>query len=386
MLVDVLFVFNKLENILINFRLFFLILLIVSCIFVYSKEFFNETYFIIIVLLSYLLFKLLSSSELNLSFTRYLKFFFPLILLPFSIIFSKTGLVNFKEFIYSIRFAAFIFFMNFPLSTYFGWQTLDYTYTTTFISGNLVASALYTGSVIAVFIFAVLILPSSLINSLGVKKYYFFDLALFFGVIVVLILSLRRTAILTPFLCILFLIFRSIDVRKIFLYSALFLFFFIFFIYYFSDVFLQRLETRIDRFSVESLESEGRYIETILVWSANLSFEEPSSSFFGKELFNSSGNYGFRNDRVLHVDINQILHGSGLFGLFLYFLFFLKLFTKILQKKSNRWIKPLSLSVFFIIVINSFSSGLLALTYRFVAFYILGYLIGYQKYTNEDYH
>ena len=86
------------------------------------------------------------------------------------------------------------------------------------------------------------------------------------------------------------------------------------------DIIFKQYDARRDRFEEGALTSEARYLETIAIWDAILSFENPAKSLFGLEAFHSMGGYGagrFRG-RQAHVDYNLILVTNGLVGLFLY--------------------------------------------------------------------
>ena len=81
-------------------------------------------------------------------------------------------------------------------------------------------------------------------------------------------------------------------------------------------------------------EEEGRYQETFYVIDEIIYSNKLERLLFGKEIFNSPGNYanGKYGRRMIHSDYNAILHGSGVIGMFLYlfwqialYLFFIKI-------------------------------------------------------------
>jgi hypothetical protein len=146
-----------------------------------------------------------------------------------------------------------------------------------------------------------------------------------------------------------------------------------------------RFETRSDRFEEGALEKEGRYIETFLIWNNIFSFEDIKYSLFGKELFNTAGNYGYTDSyRVIHADLNIILNGSGLIGLVFYLFYNLKVlkdfyrFRKRVKLQSlNKLIWVISVSLLLASFATSFSSGLFSMTYRTAVFSLLGSFCGY---------
>lgn len=86
-----------------------------------------------------------------------------------------------------------------------------------------------------------------------------------------------------------------------------------------SNVFQSRLAAREGKLSVESLTEEARYLEAgaVLIEVAE---RPPEEAMFGRELFNSVGNYGGGafGDRMIHIDYLGWLHGGGYVGLILY--------------------------------------------------------------------
>ena len=102
----------------------------------------------------------------------------------------------------------------------------------------------------------------------------------------------------------------------------------------FEDSFNKQKKARERRITTQNIEEEGRYQETFYVIDEIIYSNKLEMLLFGKEIFNSPGNYanGKYGRRMIHSDYNAILHGSGIVGMFLYlfwqialYLFFIKI-------------------------------------------------------------
>jgi len=165
----------------------------------------------------------------------------------------------------------------------------------------------------------------------------------------------------------------------------------------YSDIIEKQFEARQKTFN-RGFQREGRYLETVLVWSNALSFSSINESIFGKEMFNSVNNYGLVVDkkRMIHVDYNQLLHGSGFIGLFMYLYIHINLIRKMIlySKRGNHYLNDYnntsiydkklinySPSVFYaFIVISLFLSiggGFHLVLFNSVKFLFLGSILGF---------
>lgn len=74
------------------------------------------------------------------------------------------------------------------------------------------------------------------------------------------------------------------------------------------------------RLTTSNIEEEGRYQETFHAINETIFSNDLKLFLFGKEVFNSPGNYanGKYGPRMIHNDYNMILHGSGVIGLLLF--------------------------------------------------------------------
>jgi hypothetical protein len=133
-----------------------------------------------------------------------------------------------------------------------------------------------------------------------------------------------------------------------------------------------------------SLDKEARWQETILIWDDISNYDKLTTVVFGKELFNSPRNYagGRFGSRMLHIDYNRILHGSGILGLGLYLLMYLLVFKtfyffyKRSKLKIKKDIRALFLTYYILSLFISFSGQMDDLTFRSVLFIIMGGCIG----------
>ena len=247
-----------------------------------------------------------------------------------------------------------------------------------FYSGNFTSSALYSGSFIVV-ISPLFLLHSKLILN---KKYM---LIMIFLIVILLLLSMRRTAIFAMFIGIIaYFPFMKNKLKYLKWLGISFLVFILSFPLY-KDLLYKRIDARSERFEEGSLEEEGRYVESKLIWNKIFSFDDLRFSFLGKQFFNSKGNYGlYGSNRPIHVDFNEILHGSGIIGLILYLVFLFNVFfrlirnyNKVHKSQFNNVLYSTGMAVFIMLFSVSFSSGLFALTYRTLVFSYLGGVSGY---------
>src|SRR6185503_2901979 len=98
----------------------------------------------------------------------------------------------------------------------------------------------------------------------------------------------------------------------------------------FMQEFKDRVELR--KLDERELAEEKRFIEYSLLYD-DMFVYHAYSPWFGYELFNSAGNYGkgVLADRSLHGDIPNLLHSSGIIGVFLYLIMTLTAFWQALR-------------------------------------------------------
>lgn len=206
--------------------------------------------------------------------------------------------------------------------------------------------------------------------------------------LIILIISTRRTAfiiILTGSLVFAVYYFRKLPAILLGLAAILIVLASAFPLY--KDILLKQIEKRQHVFVEQQgfdLKSETRFEETIAVWRERIHNRDPWIIFFGQDLFNSAGNYdqGVHGTRPLHLDINLILHGSGLIGLILFILFYSELvftFFKWKARRKNpasRLTEATGGAIIASLIVLTFSGGMLAVTHQMIACLITGACLG----------
>ena len=139
-------------------------------------------------------------------------------------------------------------------------------------------------------------------------------------------------------------------------------------------------------------EAEGRYLETVDLWTDILSFKDKKVSLIGKDPFDTQYKYSsaVTLGRYLHADINIIVFSSGLIGLMLYITIYIFILRYYIEQKNkvqyqlNRFektnMKYIFLSFFSSAVLLSFSGGLNAISVRSTIFIVLGAILGHFNY------
>ena len=157
----------------------------------------------------------------------------------------------------------------------------------------------------------------------------------------------------------------------------------------------ERISMRQSKFEKSySISDESRYKEFAIVFSEAHNSESISTILFGKELFNSPGNYagGLYKHRMLHTDFTRIFHGSGYIGLLIYLTIFLVIFSdfkkalrrKFLINSNNNLIslketKGLFMSFLLLVLLISFSGQMYEITFRTMLFWVIGSVLSFVK-------
>lgn len=154
-----------------------------------------------------------------------------------------------------------------------------------------------------------------------------------------------------------------------------------------SPLYLETVQTvykaREDRFQEGALQKEGRYLETLVVWSETMSFEDPVKSLFGGQAFNSVGNYadGRFGKRQVHSDYNLILNTNGIIGLILYLNIYWQVFRQYqLSSKIKFKERQIMVAVFWALFLTTLYSSIAGqihgITFRSIAFLFMGAILG----------
>jgi len=327
----------------------------------------------------YLLILIFFSSNFFYSAQTYIKTLIPALFLPISFTFIKD-INQLKKFNKILILFLLLYLINFILTNFFKIGRTPYSRLDSDFSlyvGNVFTEGLNSIAYILV------ILPLILYLDKKNKK-----IVIILGVLalVALLLNLKRISILAVFIGYFFLIFFS-KRKSYFIKSIVPIILLLLILYPFYKEPLQyQFLNRSSRFTEDFYENEGRYIETKLVWDEVFSFNSIQHSLFGKEMFNSPGNYGggIFGERPLHMDYNSLLFGSGILGLLFYFyynLVILKYFLKLkkhLPSKNNliNIMNATFISVFLMSFIISISGSFGAVTFNTIRSIYLGAILG----------
>lgn len=323
-----------------------------------------------------LLFGLYSSDTVR-TFQNYVWVVTSLFMAPIAFVSVRT-LENFDRLNWSTVWLIILFVVNGLVTAALGIG--ENPYGGDFVMGAFIFATLYSGSI------ALMLLPVILPrirNKWWVYTIIFFALILF-GL---LILSLRRTAILIPLLGYGVYYFFSSYKKQIAIGGLAFFALLAVSFPLYSSILMDQLAARDNVFnSGYNLEEEYRYLETLIVFEERYANSVPwKTTLFGNEVFNSYGNYneGLWGDRPLHIDYNKLIWETGLVGLGIYLAIFISLsitFFRIqkytppdpyyLELKGMFW------ALFIVVFLISTQGGMFIVAFRAMIFIYLGAILG----------
>lgn len=277
----------------------------------------------------------------------------------------------------SILLSMLLIILNFVLSDLLNLGGTDYTRGDDFQAGGLQDG--YN-----LMTYTLLLLPLMItLSKSKVERYGFFSIGAV--VFVLLLLSLKRTAIAGCLFGYILYFLQYKNKGKLFLYLLVFLMILVILLPFYSDILAIRFAARSEagRFSNDFYESEGRFIETIFVWKSVFSFDDVIRSIFGLEAFNSVGHYlgGIFGSRQLHVDFNLILFTNGLFGLFIYLSIYTALYSgvKKFSRYKDDYINGTFIAIYkvllFASLFTSFGGQMYHISFRLIIFLYLGAIL-----------
>ncbi len=294
---------------------------------------------------------------------------------------NNFNLIKFKEMAFSLLI---ITLVNIIISNIFKLGWAGYSEEVGFYTGGIVSNMWYIPSLTITISMALIL----------IKKQKLLFIVLTFLVVGIIIIAFRRSAyVILGISGIGIILFYRIGVQSI-RFIIIIGIAVIFVLPEFNSLFDKQFDARTKTFD-KGLNEESRLKESINLWEERFEQKSLKLLFFGEKPFNSVENYGNGEfgDRPLHVDINIIFFSSGLVGIILYALFYLKVFSKFLffkkrvrRRISNRNLVHLNylfVSSFFSIIAMSFSGGLNAITFRIFGFFLLGMTLGQY---NNYYH
>jgi hypothetical protein len=216
--------------------------------------------------------------------------------------------------------------------------------------------------------------------------------------IILIIVQLKRISIIAMSVGLIFYIIFYKEKTKSFVASLLILLVFGLLFPLFENKFNTVYKERESKLKIENYKNEGRYTETSLVFNMTVNSNKLTQFLFGKEVFNSPGNYNnpLSNKRQIHSDYNLLLHGTGVFGILFYFilqlhllLWFYKLRKELKDSGSNdeiiTFLNYLFPAVFFMGLVIMISGGINSPLFNSIRYAILGSSIGYMFKLVEDY-
>jgi hypothetical protein len=297
-----------------------------------------------------------------------------ILILPISFLVIDS-LAKFKNLINSIALIGALYILNIIISTLLNIKGKSYS-GEIFDVGNVFTEGLNS--------MAYLLTAAPLILYLN-PKHRRLIVILSVVIFILVFVQLKRISIIAILVGLLLNLFFSRNRINIFfglILSSLFLF-----IAYpiFENTLQKQVKARERRLSTQNFEEEGRYQETFVVLNEIVFSGNPALLFFGKEVFNSPGNYanGRYGRRMIHNDYNVILHGSGVVGLILFviwplplFIFYrkIKIYAKFNfeDKKLFDYMSVTFVSFLIMGYIISFSGGVNAILFNAIRMAVLG--------------
>jgi len=329
---------------------------------------------VVLFFVFYLTFLVAFSSDIYYSLSNLAATYIWVLILPISFL-SINSISKYKKLLNSIAFIAILYILNIILSTSLGIIGKSYS-REIFEVGNVFTEGLNS--------MAYLLVASPLLIHLN-PKYRKWIILLSIIIFILVFVQLKRISIIAILVGIMIHLVYSQNRSNIF-FGLIFSLLLIFVAYpVFESTLNKQLAARERRLTTQNLEEEGRYQETFIVIDEIIYQPNPFVFFFGKEIFNSPGNYanGRFGRRQIHNDYNVILHGSGLIGLLLFifwpvplFLFYKKI--KRIAKyefKDKKLFDYISVTfVIFLIIgyVLSISGGITAILFNSIRVAIMG--------------
>lgn len=217
--------------------------------------------------------------------------------------------------------------------------------------GLLGSAGLYTGAV------CIALLPM-LLGSLRKQWMRIATYAASILLFIFILLNVRRTAIMIPFVGLVAFIFTTEKKFTYLTYVLVTVLVIAASSFWYGDKLRERIEFREEagRFESDFYKTEGRYLEIVNLSKEAFSFSDPLASIigFGHNIYAEHIRDSKIVRRMYHTDFGRLLYGSGILGLILYLLFTVKLFllADLGEKTRMVSIKRLKSMIFALAVIN----------------------------------
>jgi len=253
-------------------------------------------------------------------------------------------------------------------------------YTSDFYMGGFAGGTLYMAAI------AVAIFPYAMKKSKN-NSYKIFMIFIAFFTILIIAITLRRTAIILALLGIIIYFFSAKKGISTFL-GIIFLFIVMTYLSlpFFQKTIISRYELRQERFESDFYEDEGRFLEYGIIFEESLT--SLNKFLIGEEIFNSAGYYadGAYGERMIHSGFPALIHGSGYIGLLLFMMIFIKLFFKYWRNRKAIKIYQLTsesqlfISLFVLNIALTASGALLETDTRCLLYIYLGASLGVMEF------
>lgn len=331
---------------------------------------------------------ILFSSKFEYSLRAYLSTYISIMVLPlsFNVIDSVEKFRKLMGFIFSLTI---IYLLNILVSTYLHLGGTSYS-GEIFDVGNIFTEGLNS--------MAYIIISAPLIIHFYPKRRILIFLILILVFVIVLV-QLKRISLVAMGVGVLVNMFLYDNKKIVFRYVFITIFGFMLVFPFFIGLFEKQLIARERNLKIENLDEEGRYQETFFVVNETANSGNPLIFLFGKELFNSPGNYanGAFGMRQLHNDYMVLLHGSGFVGLIFYISWHIGLLSFFIKYKRKIWnerkkdqlfvlMRIIFISFFIVHFVISLSGGVNSLVFNTLKYAVLGSILRmfYNEYIEKE--
>jgi hypothetical protein len=301
------------------------IILIFLVYFIANKLQQSRSLWFIYVFLCYILILVILSSNLGFALYRYMKIFISMMLFPVGFFYIRDE-ETFKRLNISYAIVLFIYVANSIISDIFQIGSSDYLKESFYYGSSRV-------NITKNMVVCLLVAPLTFyyIKSKNWNRIY---LLLIITSIILVLIGIKRTAIITLILGFLYYSFNNPRQKKIikYLFALCFLLFITSPLYWttFEERFKKRQQS--GAFDIEQMdEKESRFTEIRLVYQDFIK-RNISSVFFGAEMLNDQ--QYFASIRMLHTDYMLMLAGGGIVGIFLFLYIYLVILRELNMSKK----------------------------------------------------
>lgn len=320
-----------------------------------------------------------NSSNTLVSVSYFIKLFiiFVLFIVAHNINFDKKTFIKFLNYIYI---SIVVSLINLLVSQFY--ELGNQSYKVSIYEGLGGTPTIYIG-------FALLVLPLIIkISNSRIIRNNYFSLFIFALGSIFVIISMRRLSILSFFVGLTVLFYFYKKKTKVFQYAFIVILMAVLTFPLYSGKLVDTYNYRFNK-QDRTLEDEGRYVETFIVLS-EFNNGNIINKLFGNETFNSSQFFGkmyithYQEGRRLHTFYSILIHGTGIVGFLLFFMFVIALlihFNKLQQYGSDFLVmlKSTALGLFLAYLIQITSFGFNNITVNSLVLIFIGVIFGLFK-------